>query len=420
MTSGYDPLEGSAKYRTTKELGRGGMGEVFLGEHLSLGSKVVIKLLHAELSDRSGLVDRMRLEAQSLASLNHPNIVRVTDFDRTPSGRPYFVMEYLPGRPLSDDVASRGGFVPPAEAINIARQALAGLTAAHQAGLVHRDMKLDNLFVAEAPGPDGTPQRVIKILDFGVAKVMDRDADDGPAPLMVPTGTGVVVGTPRFFAPEQARGQKLDHRADIYAMGLVLYSMLVGRGPFDHATNITEMAKAHVLQKPEPPSRLASQHIPPELDAIILRAVEKNPDARFQSAAEFSAELARVEQMLASGQPAATPAAHPATQFGAPSVQQQAPATPIPVSGSDAETERFQRSQHTPPPRSDMAPTAPLPAGSQPGATGAHTQAMGAPPPGMLASQGGAKRYGMGMVAAVLMLASLFGAAAAALALRLA
>src|SRR5690606_3770089 len=275
----HDPLDGSEKYRAIQELGRGGMGEVFLCEHVGLGSKVVVKLLHAELSDKSALVDRMRLEAQALARLNQPNIVRVTDFDRTPTGRPFFVMEFLPGRSLADLVAERGGVLPVPEAVNMVRQALAGLGAAHQAGMVHRDIKLDNLFVADATGHDGQVRPTIKILDFGVAKVL-APTGDAPAPLAVPTKTGMVVGTPLFFAPEQARGQKLDHRADIYAMGLVLYNLLAGRGPFDDAANITEMARAHVFKVPDPPSRLAPQPVSAELDAIVLRAVQKKPEDR--------------------------------------------------------------------------------------------------------------------------------------------
>jgi serine/threonine-protein kinase len=367
----HDPLEGTHKYKVIRELGRGGMGEVFLAEHVALGSRVVVKLLHAELSGKSTLVDRMRLEAQALARLNHPNIVRVTDFDRTPSGRPYFVMEYLPGHSLAEEVDSRGGVLPPVEAIDIVRQALAGLATAHSKGLVHRDIKLDNLFVAETTSHDGTPARSIKILDFGVAKILDPTAD-GPAPLMIPTGTGVVVGTPRFFAPEQARGQKLDHRADIYAMGLVLYSLIAGRGPFDEAQNITEMAKAHVLTPPQPPSRFAPQPIPPDLDAAVLRAIQKRPEDRFQSAPEFSAELDRI---------ARTPAAPPApTQYEAPAI------APAP-SASDHTTARLPQ---------QMAPTAPL----------APIPPRREPPV--------VRRYSAGVVIAVLVVASLLGAAVAA------
>lgn len=312
----YDPLDGSDKYRVTRELGRGGMGEVFLGEHIALGTEVVLKFLHLELSNKTGLVDRMRLEAQACAKLNHPNIVRVTDFDRTPKGRPFFVMEYLPGRPLTDEVEARGGWLPVAEAVDVTRQALAGLSYAHGKGLVHRDMKLDNLFVVDPAHAGG--KMAVKILDFGVAKVLDGGSDDGPAPLMVPTGTGVVVGTPRFFAPEQARGKKLDHRADIYSMGLVLYSLLAGRGPFDEARNITEMAKAHVLTVPHPPSAFAQQPIPPGVDQAVLRAVAKKPEDRFQSADEFSAALAAALQGQGQAGTQAMPQAGAYAQAGQP------------------------------------------------------------------------------------------------------
>ena len=295
----HDPLDGSDKYRAIRELGRGGMGEVYLAEHVNLGSKVVVKLLHVELAARAGLVDRMRLEAQALARLNHPNIVRVSDFDRTPKGRPFFVMEYLPGRSLREEVVGRGGSLPFAEAIGITQQALAGLAYAHAAGLVHRDLKLDNLFVCDlAVGASPQTPRLIKILDFGVAKVL-HGGSDAPSPLAVPTRTGMVVGTPRFFAPEQARGKKLDHRADIYSMGMVLYSMLAGRGPFDEATNLTEMAKAHVLRVPHPPSAYAAQQLPSELDAIVLQTIAKKPEERYQSATELSQALQQLTARIA-------------------------------------------------------------------------------------------------------------------------
>lgn len=286
-----DPLKGNPKYRTVKELGRGGMGAVYLAEHRMLGTKVVVKLLHAKLSERDDLVDRLRLEAQTLARLEHPNLVRVTDFGETEQGQPFFVMEYLPGRSLREAVVARGGWLPVVEAIDLVQQTLKGLSYAHQAGLVHRDLKLDNLFLCDAS--EQAPHGQIRILDFGVAKVLD-DASDAPQPLAVPTKTGMVVGTPRFFAPEQARGHKLDARADIYSLGMVIYSMLAGRGPFDDAKTITEMAKAHVLRQPQPPSTLASQAIPPALDAVILRCIEKLPEHRYQSADELSTALATV------------------------------------------------------------------------------------------------------------------------------
>ena len=357
----YDPLEGSQKYKVLREIGRGGMGEVFLGEHLSLGTKVVIKLLHAELSGKSNLVDRMRLEAQACARLNHPNIVRVTDFDSTASGRPYFVMEYLPGRSLLEEVAARGGYVAVEDAIDMVRQALDGLAVAHAAGLVHRDIKLDNLFLCESGSQPGL-KPLVKILDFGVAKVVDSGTDQTPAPLMVPTGTGVVVGTPRFFAPEQARGMKLDHRADVYAMGLVLYSLVAGRGPFDDAKTITEMAKAHVLNKPQPPSHYAQQAIPPGLDAAVLHAIAKQPKERFQSAAEFAAELERISHEQSASAASSTPS-------------QRQPELPD-QTGSSAATAKL--------PQHPGHPTGPLPSFPRPPdnqAQGAQAQASSAAHP---------------------------------------
>lgn len=446
----HDPLEGSGKYRVVKELGRGGMGEVFLGEHSSLGSKVVIKLLHAELSGKSNLVDRMRLEAQACARLNHPNIVRVTDFDSTPSGRPYFVMEYLPGRALSEEAEALGGVVPVDKAIDFVCQALDGLATAHAAGLVHRDIKLDNLFVCSAGTQPGVEQRV-KILDFGVAKVLDTQGageGDGPAPLMVPTGTGVVVGTPRFFAPEQARGKPLDHRADIYAMGLVLYTLLVGRGPFDDATTILEMAKAHVMTPAPAPSSFATQAIGPELDAAILRAVAKKPEDRFQSAAEFATELRRLVSTGAATagamastaymeptQSAPTAGGYPAapTAGGYPAAPTAAGYPAAPAGGPEGNVTGGEAATAKMPARPDpnAAATAPLPGGSGPGAGGPGSATMGmqGPPPGALSGQGAyagdtfsgdeAKRYSHGFAAVVVMLSAMGGAVVAFAILKL-
>lgn len=408
------------------------MGEVFLAEHVALNTQVVVKLLHAELSAKNTLVDRMRIEAQACARLNHPNIVRVTDFDRTPSGRPFFVMEYLPGQSLADVVAARGGWLPVAEAVEIVQQALDGLSAAHANGLVHRDIKLDNLFLCDQTTQAG--KRLVKILDFGVAKVMSGAGDGAPAPLMVPTGTGVVVGTPRFFAPEQARGKALDHRADIYAVGLVLYSLVAGRGPFDEARNITEMAKAHVFTKPDPPSVYARQTIPDRLDGIVLRAIAKKPEQRFQSATEFSAMLGRVLEELA-GQPQV---AAPPAPDGLASTAYQPPAAPE-VTGSEAPTHRLKPAHagypahgyppepHAAPPQSyaqpsvpspDLPPTGPLPDAQPAGHTqhAAAASGFGATAPGMTVV--GPKRYSAGLAAAIVLIAGLLGAAVAAAAIR--
>jgi serine/threonine-protein kinase len=274
------------------------MGEVIEAEHAALGKRVVVKLLHAQFADRVDLVDRMRVEAQALARLAHPNLVVVNDFGQTREGRTYLVMERLWGRTLRDELRGRGA-LPPLEAIEYVRQALAGLAAAHDAGVVHRDVKLDNIFLCDAAAGSGdaAARRVIKLLDFGIAKVIGGD-QRAPAPLAYPTEEGIAVGTPRFFSPEQARGQRVDGRTDVYATGIVLYTLLAGRGPFDHISALFELTRAHAMEKPAPPSEYARQRIAPSLERAIMRALEKKPEDRFPSAAVFSAELAKIAAEL--------------------------------------------------------------------------------------------------------------------------
>ena len=254
MRDEHDPLFGCASLRTVAFLGRGGMGEILEAEHVALKTRVVVKLLHAQFVGHPGLMDRMRLEAQTLAQLApHPNLVMVHDFGATPAGRTYLVMERLYGRTLAEELDARGS-IPIAEAIEMVRQVLCGLSAAHRAGIVHRDVKLENLFLCDA---NGQIPRTVKVLDFGIAKVLSR-ARCAPAPISFPTEEGVVVGTPRFLSPEQANNQPVDQRADLYAAGAVLYTLVAGRGPFDDAGSVTDLAKAHVARAPDPPSRFAT------------------------------------------------------------------------------------------------------------------------------------------------------------------
>jgi eukaryotic-like serine/threonine-protein kinase len=286
-----DPLHGTP-YRTLRPLGEGGMGEVYEVQHVALGKLMVAKILRQSLASDQGLADRVRVEAQALAALSHENIVEVVHFDWTRDGRPYFIMEKLNGRTVGDELRARS-WLPVPEAIGIVREALGGLEAAHQAGLVHRDIKLDNLFLHTRGD-----RRVVKVLDFGIAKVL-AGARRGPAPPQLPTADGAIVGTPRYVSPEQVLGKPIDGRADLYSIALVLYTLLAGRGPFDGVRGV-ELYDAHVRLEPEPPSRYASQTIPAELDAVILRALRKNPDDRFQSAAELGEALDRITRALAS------------------------------------------------------------------------------------------------------------------------
>jgi len=276
-----DPFEGTS-YRFVRSLARGGMGQVFLVEHRRLGRQFVAKLLHDELASNPQLVDRFRIEAQSLGRLRHPNIVSIFGFEATRDKRPFMITEYLQGRTIAQALAS-GTVFTVRQAIRYARETLAALAAAHELGIVHRDIKPQNLFIHEPP--NASPH--IKVLDFGLARVIPGISPRAPEPLNVPTDTGVVFGTPRFLSPEGALGQHVDHRADIYGVGLVLYTMLAGKGPFDHTNSHVAVIAAHLTETPLPPSKVAQIPISAELDAVVLKALEKDPGLRIQTAHEF-------------------------------------------------------------------------------------------------------------------------------------
>lgn len=278
-----DPFAGT-KYRALERIGQGGMGEVFLAEHVELGREVVVKLLHEQHAADAEMVDRMRVETQTLARLSHPNIVAIDDIGRTRDGRPFFVMERLRGRTLFQQVRDRGE-LPLPEALEVVRQVLGALRAAHQIGVIHRDVKLPNIFLHEPPYGEPT----VKLLDFGLAKVIDRAAAGAPPPLGNPTEAGAVLGTPGYMSPEQASGKKLDARSDLYAVGLVLYRLIAGRGPF-RAKGL-ELVRAVLRERPPPPSQFAKEPLPPELEGAVMKALSRNPDHRFQSAEEFASAL---------------------------------------------------------------------------------------------------------------------------------
>jgi eukaryotic-like serine/threonine-protein kinase len=272
-------LEGT-RYRACYRLAQGGMGEVFVAEHLELQTAVVVKLLHPALADRADLVERMRIEGRALALLRHPNIVSVIDAGRTRSGRPFLVMEHLNGRTLGAELRARGA-LPWREALAIARGVLAGLAAAHAAGIVHRDIKTENVLLHALH--DGS--RVAKLLDFGVAKLLGGALAEPSGAL---TQHGVLVGTPGYLSPEQVLGCPADRRSDLYAVGVVLYKMLTGRRPFDQAA-------AQLQAPPRPPSAQGAR-ISPVLDAVVLKALHQDPKQRFQTAAELAQVLAELER----------------------------------------------------------------------------------------------------------------------------
>jgi serine/threonine-protein kinase len=262
------------------------MGEVFLVDHVELGRQFVAKVMHAELVSDARIVDRMRVERQALGRLNHPHIVSVIDSAKLADERPFIVMERLRGQTLADELQVRGR-LPVYEAVRFSCQLLSALSAAHAIGIVHRDVKPANLFLCTLS--DGS--RVLKVLDFGVARVLPGAPPVAPLPLALPTDSGVLMGTPRYASPEAAAGSPVDARADLYAAALMLYVMLAGRGPFDHHDLPASLLAAHVYDEPEAPSKLASEPVPFPLDRAVLRGLRKDPAQRFQTAAEFRTEL---------------------------------------------------------------------------------------------------------------------------------
>ena len=290
-----DPFEGT-KYRSISILGKGGMGAAHVVEHRLLGTHFVCKVLRGRHRNNPGAADRMRVEAQSLARLVHPNIVKVFDFDFTQDGRPFIVMERLQGHTLGQELLNRGE-LPTLEAIDIARQLLSALSVAHALGIVHRDIKLDNLFLHYA----GSSRPTLKVLDFGVAKIIDGISEFAPPPPQIPTRAGAIIGTPRFLSPEAASGKSVDQRADVYGASVVLYMLLCGRGPWDDASSHASVFSAQANKVLIPPSKFAKNPIDADLESIVLTAMSKDPDERFQTAKAFDAALSTVAERLLVG-----------------------------------------------------------------------------------------------------------------------
>jgi serine/threonine-protein kinase len=283
-----DALSGTP-YRFIRMLGEGSYGVVLEAEQVALRRVVVVKVLRLTHAAREDLVDRLRLEAQVIAALSPltPHVVSVLDFGRTPDGRPYIVMERLEGRSLKDALTERGA-LSPAEAGEIAVQILDGLAVAHNAGILHRDIKPDNVFLHTGVGGVHT----VKLIDFGLAKLVgEARGRRGPSPLAKPTDEGVTLGTPRYFAPEQARGDAPTASSDLYAAGIVLYKMLAGHDPFWRCTNVYDLVRAHLTEVPPPPSTCGASGLPLPLDAVVLKALAKRPEDRHSSARAFRVEI---------------------------------------------------------------------------------------------------------------------------------
>ncbi|MEP6861792.1 MAG: protein kinase [Deltaproteobacteria bacterium] len=272
-------------YLVKQRLGEGGMGAVYLAEHPTIGKKVALKVLHAEFATNTEVVERFFNEAKAVNSIAHPNIVDIVDYGVIQTGPRgsdqlvYFIMEYLSGQTLAQVIRAEAP-LPPERALTIALQVADALAASHRAGIVHRDLKPDNIIL----GQRGREQDFVKLLDFGIAK-LTTDGRTGNR-----TRTGIVLGTPAYMSPEQCEGSaKVDHRTDIYALGICLYEMLVGRVPFI-GEGYGEILVQHLTQKPIEPSRF--RMMSPHVEQVVLKALEKRSEMRYPTMDEMIRAMA--------------------------------------------------------------------------------------------------------------------------------
>ena len=269
------------RYRIVRKLGDGGMGAVYEGEHVLIKRRVAIKVLHAQFAQNPEIVARFQREAEAATSIGHPNIIEVTDMGRFPDGTAYMVLEFLEGRDWSHDIESAGP-QPLGKVVHILTQVCDALTAAHAKGIVHRDLKPENIFLIERRNDPN----FAKVLDFGISKIADAQGQDRSL-----TQTGTALGTPYYMAPEQCQGKRdIDHRADIYSLGVILFQALTAQYPFDDESYPMLVLKICT----EPPPSLAHYRpdVPQELQQIVNRMLAKDRDHRYQSVAEIKDALA--------------------------------------------------------------------------------------------------------------------------------
>jgi serine/threonine-protein kinase len=281
-----EPLIGrtiAGKYEIELRVGEGAMGAVYKARQLTLGTTVALKVLHGQLAGEPTFAARFLREAQAASRVDHPSSMRVIDFGEEPDGLLYIAMEYIDGRTLAKLLEERGP-LPVARIVDIAGQALAALAVAHDLGVIHRDLKPENLMLVDGTDDEGRHHDIVKVCDFGVAKLLQGGAR---APSV--TAEGLVVGTPEYMSPEQARGEALDARSDLYAMGVLLFQMMTGKVPFDSSTAFGT-ALMHVTDEPTRP-RLLNPKVDSRLEKICLKAMKKRPDERYSSARELRAEL---------------------------------------------------------------------------------------------------------------------------------
>jgi serine/threonine protein kinase len=295
-TEKKDPRVGtilSERYRLDRLLGIGGMGRVYAAEHVLMRKRLAVKVLHRELTRVPEVVARFEREAMAAANIDHPNIAAATDFGKLPDGAVFLVLEYVSGRNLRDEIA--GGPMQPARALHIARQIASTLAAAHALNIVHRDLKPENVMLVEK----GNDRDFVKVLDFGIAKVpFDEISERGSIrPGQKITKAGMVFGTPEYMAPEQALGQPVDGRADLYGLGVILFEMLAGVRPFNSATPVGMLGQQLSLPVPRVADRAPGVTVPPELEHLLQTLLAREASERYASAPEVVELLEQVRDV---------------------------------------------------------------------------------------------------------------------------
>ena len=289
-----DPLIGATianRYRVTRKLGEGGMGSVYLATHTILEKEVALKVLHVEFARKPDLVERFMQEAKAASRIRHENVIDISDFGATPEGYVFFAMELLTGHDLHEDISRArlaGELLPWARTKKIFLQICNALSAAHARGIVHRDLKPENVYLVPfLDDPD-----FVKLLDFGIAKVTDVSQEEGARKL---TKTGMLFGTPEYMSPEQARGEHVDHRVDIYAMGCILFQLVTTRVPFE-TDNFMGVLSMHLTEQPPqiPPQIFDRIGAPRALGGVIDKALIKDRNRRYQTIDEFANAVRKV------------------------------------------------------------------------------------------------------------------------------
>ncbi|MET0793748.1 MAG: serine/threonine-protein kinase [Polyangiaceae bacterium] len=333
MTDTNDAMIGTlaaGRYRVLKLLGEGGMGQVYLAEHVAIEKRVALKVLRAEYASKGEIVTRFQQEAISASRIKHPNVLDVFDFGQLDNGCFFLAMEFLEGNDLADEITRRK-VLDAATGIRVSMQICRALAAAHANGVVHRDMKPENVFLQRTA--DG--EEIVKIVDFGIAQLRSKDEAVVETKRRL-TRTGMIFGTPEYMAPEQASGKHADLRADIYAVGIIMYEMFTGAVPFTGETFLGVLAKH--LSEPAPLMNVVYPELPisPSLQAVIMRALEKDPDIRYQTMLEFAQAISGSVDAAALGYRAPNPTSGEHSMSfvphapGTPTHQQFAPSTSPP------------------------------------------------------------------------------------------